>query len=245
MIYVILGMHKSGTTLVSQILHASGINMGEFDEDVSYDQGNKFERETTLAWDMEILGASDFGVLDLTPDGVPAMNDDQRGRMRGIIADCQGKYANWGFKDPRSALTYDLWAQELPEHRIIAVYRDPAEVWPRFKWRGLRKWHTNFDRAHAYLQRWNEHNRNILRFLSETSMPSLVISYHTLMGGSGELARLQEFVGRELADRRKPGLYRSRSRGDFFLRAAEWRIRRASGSSSAEVLAALDARRSP
>ena len=244
MIYVILGMHKSGTTLVSQILHGSGINMGEFDEGISYDQGNKFERETTLALDMEILGTSDYGVLELTPGGVPTMNDEQRGRMRGIIADCQGQFTDWGFKDPRSALTYDLWARELPEHRIIAVFRDPAEVWPRFKWRGLRKWHTNFDRAHAYLLRWHEHNRNIVRFLQETSMPSLVISYRELMGGEGELGRLQEFVGRELVDRRKPGLYRSRFRGDFFLRAAEWRIKRAGGPSSAEVLAALDARRS-
>ena len=44
MIYIILGMHKSGTTLISQILHKSGINMGNFNEDVSYDQGNKYER---------------------------------------------------------------------------------------------------------------------------------------------------------------------------------------------------------
>jgi len=29
MIYVVLGMHKSGTTLVSQILHRSGIDMGD------------------------------------------------------------------------------------------------------------------------------------------------------------------------------------------------------------------------
>ena len=33
-IYVVLGMHKSGTTLVSQTLHKSGVSMGpEFDED--------------------------------------------------------------------------------------------------------------------------------------------------------------------------------------------------------------------
>ncbi len=44
MIYVIFGMHKSGTTLVAEMLHKSGINMGDFDESVSYDIGNQYER---------------------------------------------------------------------------------------------------------------------------------------------------------------------------------------------------------
>lgn len=49
MIFVVLGMHKSGTTLVSQILHHSGIPMGDgFDENVTYDGGNKYERESTF-----------------------------------------------------------------------------------------------------------------------------------------------------------------------------------------------------
>jgi hypothetical protein len=49
MICVFLSMHKSGTTLVSEILHHSGINMGDdIDEHVSYDRGNKYEHESTL-----------------------------------------------------------------------------------------------------------------------------------------------------------------------------------------------------
>mgnify|MGYP001063669191 CR=1 FL=1 len=31
-VFVVLGMHKSGTTLVSQILHRSGIEMGDADD---------------------------------------------------------------------------------------------------------------------------------------------------------------------------------------------------------------------
>ena len=43
-IYVVLGMHKSGTTLISQILHHSGVNMGgaEIETSRSYDEGNKY-----------------------------------------------------------------------------------------------------------------------------------------------------------------------------------------------------------
>ena len=48
MIYVVLGMHKSGTTLVAKMLHASGINMGEsIDESADYSAGNHYERQST------------------------------------------------------------------------------------------------------------------------------------------------------------------------------------------------------
>ena len=61
--YVVLGMHKSGTTLVSQMLHQSGINMGDFDPLVSYDRGNQYERESALQLDMDIMRAKDDQVL--------------------------------------------------------------------------------------------------------------------------------------------------------------------------------------
>jgi hypothetical protein len=240
-IYVVLGMHKSGTTLVSQILHHSGINMGEFDGDISYDKGNKYERQSCLALDMEILGTCDFGVLDVTAHGEAQMTAGQREKMQDIISQCQSEHENWGFKDPRCALTYNLWAQELPPHKIIAVYRDPAQVWPRFRWNGKRKYHTNFNRAYIYLQRWHEHNTNILKFLKEGSNEYLMINYHDLMSGDKDFIRLQEFVGQDLVDRRNLGLYRSKSGGDFFLKAADWWLEKKAGLSCRKAIESLDA----
>jgi len=242
-IFVVLGMHKSGTTLVSQILHHSGIDMGDFDEGVSYDKGNKYERESCLALDMDILGTSTYDVLDLAAPADPALTDVQRARMRGIIDECSRKHGTWGFKDPRAALIYDLWATELPEHRLIVVYRDPAEVWPRFKWHGLRKHLANFAYAGQYLLRWQEHNRSILRSLESSSRDRLVIYYKDLMSGDGEFARLEAFVGRKLIDRRKPGLYRSKGRGDVFLRVAEWWLQLTRGLSTSRTMEELDALR--
>lgn len=243
MIYVVLGMHKSGTTLVSQILHHSGINMGEFDEGVSYDKGNKYERTETLALDMEILGTSDFEVLDLTAHGQLTLNDAQRHKMREIISACDSTHEDWGFKDPRCALTYRLWAEELPPHKVIAVYRDPAQVWPRFRWNGKRKYHTNFHRAYTYLERWHEHNAGILELLRAGQNEFLMINYHELMGGEADFRRLQEFVGRDLVDRRNRDLYRSRTSGDVFLRTAAWLLKHKTGLTSEATIAALEAYR--
>jgi hypothetical protein len=236
-------MHKSGTTLVSQILHNSGINMGDFDEEISYDKGNKYERQSTLRLDMEILGTEDFEVLELTLDKNVTLADDDRVRMRKIIRDCQEEFQDWGFKDPRSALIYNLWAEELPEHKIIAVYRDPAQVWPRFRWGGKRKYHTNFNRAYSYLQRWREHNVNILESLKSSPMDHIVLSYNDLMKGDAELNRLEKFVGRNLVDMRKPGLFRSKAQRDIFLRFADWLLAIRTGQSTKDTMALLDAAR--
>ena len=127
MIFVVLGMHKSGTTLVSQILHHSGVNMGDFQENISYDEGNKYERESTLEVDMEILGAGDYRVLDLRSSRRLRLDEGIYHKMREIIAGCGSRYEDWGFKDPRALLLYDLWAEELPDHRVVAIFRDPAE----------------------------------------------------------------------------------------------------------------------
>lgn len=244
MIVVVLGMHKSGTTLVSQILHRSGIPMGDFDESVSYDRGNKYEREATLALDMEIMRAPDDEVLDLAPPRTPALTPDQRARMRAIIAGCQAAHRAWGFKDPRACLLYDLWAQELPPHRIVAVYRDPAEVWSHFKWSGPRWYHTNFHRAYAYLNRWHEHNAALLRILAATPQPWIMVGYRELMADDGEFARLQDFLGRPLQDARKPGLYRNRPRRDLFLRTADRLLKWRHGISVDRTMDELGALRS-
>lgn len=244
MIFVVLGMHKSGTTLVSQILHHSGINMGEFDENVSYDKGNKYERQSALALDMEILGAQDDQVIDLRSDQRIPLADSLRRRMREIIDGCQAEYEDWGFKDPRSILLYDLWVEELPEHRVVGIFRDPAEVWPRFKW-GKRKVLKNFARAYDYLSIWQDHNLNLLKHLENTDRDYILLAYRDLMSDDRAFELLQRFVGRDLVDRRKPGLYRSRAKRDFFLSVADLFMKAKTGLSTGDTLARLEALKSP
>lgn len=237
MIYVVLGMHKSGTTLVSQILHESGINMGEcFDADVSYDKGNKYERETVLGLNMFILGARTYRVLDVGADRARDLSPEQRELMRTIIRDCDARHDVWGFKDPRTALTYPLWEQELPPHRIIAIVRDPAEVWPRFRYGGRRRYLGNFNYAWNYVNRWYESNLTILETLQKSANDAILLQYGDLMTDDAEFRRLQDFVGRPLTDRRRPDLYRSRGGMDLFLRLADSRLKRKTGATMLDFL---------
>ncbi len=211
MIVIVLGMHKSGTTLISQILHHSGINMDDdLDPGISYDRGNKYERQSALALDLAILGVGDREVLGVRPDRAATMTAVQRETMRRIIADCNKRYTDWGIKEPRMCLTYPLWRQELPPHRIVGVYREPHEIWPRFRYDGVRRWHKNPLYAWQFVDAWLDHNRLLLELMAEPSPDRLLLNYRRLMSEDEEFQRLEQFLGRSLTDMRRPQLYRSR-----------------------------------
>lgn len=241
MIYVILGMHKSGTTLISQILHESGIEMVESASgDVSYDQGNKYERQAVLALNKEILGTQSDEVRDLPQPKQPVLSDEQRKTMQHIVAGCSARLSDWGMKDPRSAYTYRLWKEQLPEHKIIAIYRPAEEIWPRFRWKGLRKRYLNPIWAWQFIARWLEHNQNIIDYVEAGDTPYLLLDYREMMALDGEMKRLEAFVGQPLTDMRKKELYRTKTpKKDICLALAGGLIRRLRGQSANGVLTRL------
>jgi hypothetical protein len=223
-------MHKSGTTLVSQILHHSGINMGgHVANGISYDQGNQYERECTWRLNEEILQAQDVRSIYINTPERLRLSTEQQARMRRIISECSQAYAHWGFKDPRTCLVYPLWATELPEHKLIIIYRDPTEPWPRYRPRHIRNRYREPYLAWKYLQSWCEHNLNILTYLRQTAQPYIVLEYKRLVTTQEEFDRLQNFLDLPLTDRRKPSLYRNHSQKYQMLSLAGWLLGKQKG----------------
>lgn len=208
MVYVVLGMHKSGTTLISEVLHHSGINMVDnVDPSLDYDRGNKWERESTKQLNLKLLAAEGtFSLAKGRPDALK-LTPELREQMRKIAEDCGRRFPDWGFKDPRTCTLYDLWAEALPEHKIIVVYRSPEETWEHYRRISGKQL---FTALFQFLPRWCEYNGKILEHLERTKAPFLVVRYEQFMHDAKEFERLEKFVGRKLNDRRNPKLHRSR-----------------------------------
>jgi hypothetical protein len=231
MIYVVLGMHKSGTTAVAEILHRSGIDMGDFDPSQSYDEGNQYERVPTQSLNRRLLVKVLRPPLAdrvrqrvrprFTADGRP-FNRDSLARvgsapieaspallaeMREVVAQTQARHADWGFKDPRNCLTYSLWSRVLPPHRVIAIYRDYRDLLERERrkrWSGLETL-----RQRRMLSNWIAYNRGLLRAV-EANPEHHLLRYDRLMNDPEALVRLGDFVGRPLRDARRAELFRNR-----------------------------------
>lgn len=235
MIVCVLGMHKSGTTLVSEMLHHGGVHMADVPEELGYDDSNKYERHETQRLNRALLqpilvpsvkgwrrrnGGLDragyevnldslawirrgrLGALDRHPDAVEPSIDRQ---IVDLVADLGDRHQQWGFKDPRTCLTYQVWRHRLPPHRLVAVYRPFGEVMRRYR----TSWRTPV-RARRVARNWLIHNEMILAHLRRAD-DFVVVRYDQMMSDDEELARLRRYLDVPLRDRRDPSMYRARS----------------------------------
>ena len=115
MIYVVLGMHRSGTSAIAGLLHTNGISMGDdehflprpspenpkgFFEDVRFREIND-----------EVLAYHDYFVADwgVPSDEAPysyAAPDAILNRATDLVLKRHEEGPSWGWKDPRTCLTF-------------------------------------------------------------------------------------------------------------------------------------------
>lgn len=214
--FVVLGMHKSGTTLVSELLHHSGIEMVVNSNSAGYDQGDHYERETTNSLNKELLGCGNLSSLKVfTKLETSDINAELDTKARELVVTLFDGHKPRGFKDPRTCLTYRYWAKILPRHKLICVYRAYPEVHRHYTkrtrlapFRGIRT-----------LRAWHIYNSEVLEAYVKTApLDRLIIDYSKLMRESSEMKRLEIFVGRDLADRRDKRLWRNTE-------PSQWRLR--------------------
>lgn len=125
MIVIVLGMHKSGTTMVAKALHKTGVDMAPATEG-TYDE-SKYEDPAFAKINHMILrrGQKRYS-LDL-PD-LDNMRDDKAVRLeikKYIKSRGEG---SWGAKHPDTTLTYPIWRKYLPVHFAFGIYRPMGKV---------------------------------------------------------------------------------------------------------------------
>lgn len=218
MIYLVTGMHKSGTTLVARTLHESSIPMIRGERGGGgYDQDQKFERRRCRRLNMEMLELPATHSSLTVPRSTSVSGETER-ELVDLLEELDAAHATWGAKDPRFCLTYPDWRPHLGPHRIVAVYRHPAQVWGHYRRNTGKPWALPLLGVLA-LRAWVLHNVRLLE-ITETS-DALLVEYDRLMTTDEELGRLGNFVGTEVRDVREPDLYRSRNRSSPWVTAAE------------------------
>jgi len=131
--YVVLGMHRSGTSAVAGMLDRLGVRMGPkgakpdwIGRHWSNPMGH-FENPDIVWLNGRILGYDGSGVHESPRwDEIP-----ERARALGPEIDRTLRAAEgepWGWKDPWSVLTIEEFLPKLHDPRFIFVYRDPDQV---------------------------------------------------------------------------------------------------------------------
>ena len=138
---VILGMHRSGTSMLGGIVERLGIDMGEDQPGRQFSNPMGHYEDGDFLTLNELILASAGGSWDNPPS--PDLINDQalvfEDRLQQII---QGKVQKngdqpWGWKDPRTSLTIQLYFPYLTNLYILWCQRDQEAIsnslWKRNK----------------------------------------------------------------------------------------------------------------
>jgi hypothetical protein len=137
MIYPILGMHKSGTSMLAGTLHESGIPMFDGDPPTPKEYP-KYEDETISAITKDVLGipptANTHSLWTPKPIG-------SEFHVKAATAHLQSRnhVREWGFKMPSVTLCWhEFWRPILEtiqpgEVQPIGIFRSPFWVWRHYK----------------------------------------------------------------------------------------------------------------
>jgi uncharacterized coiled-coil protein SlyX len=206
---VVVGMHRSGTSLTASILRSSGLHLG--DSLVPAGRGNAeghFEDREFVDLHRAALEAHghdpdgwDEVVLDDMPDGFEA-------KAQALI-EARSSRPLWGWKDPRTALFLPFWERLLPEARFVFVYRNPWEVIDSLYRRGDGRFRQD---PAASARLWSHYNSAILASLSRLGDRAVLFNLEDITAqSSGFVEHLGRAFGLHLdppAEVFKPDLLR-------------------------------------
>jgi hypothetical protein len=130
---LVIGCHRSGTTVVTKLLRDSGIFFGaDLDANLESrffaDQNSFVLRACGGCWDWPETVSSLLSDKPLT-SGMQAYLQRalaRHGRRRTVGP--AGSSGMWGWKDPRTTLLLPLWLEIFPDARVIWVTRHGVDV---------------------------------------------------------------------------------------------------------------------
>lgn len=166
-ILIVVGMHRSGTSLTTSLLQSAGLHIGEklLPAYPSNIKGH-FENLDFFEFHRAVLKSQGLHEDGWTFEQKIEVNSDFVGKARNIInKNC--RYPYWGWKDPRTTLFLEFWAELLPEAQFLFIYRAPWEVFD-----SLRRRNTDAilsGEPNLAVKFWIHYNKKILNFYEKIS----------------------------------------------------------------------------
>jgi len=122
---IVLGMHRSGTSALTGILEAAGLQLGAVSEYAPDNLKGNRESTAVMALHDDIL-LRNGGSWDIPPSKLEWSPIHYA--FRDTIIETHKNKAHWGFKDPRTLLTLTPWLKALPQSALVGIFRHPYAV---------------------------------------------------------------------------------------------------------------------
>jgi hypothetical protein len=204
---MVVGMHRSGTSLITNWLQHCGLQVGE--RLLEANHGNvegHFEDVEFLRIHEEILESNDLDSGGLVYDKDIDISLYQLEKLKSVIKVKNQRYKQWGWKEPRTCLFLNLYRELLPNSKYLVIVRDYQSVvnsllkrefslveekylarklFKRMIWVYLRRRRKEkklyHDNAEYFLKVWIEYNEHILDTLKDLSPDNYIVINYTLL----------------------------------------------------------------
>lgn len=194
----IVGMHRSGTSLVAQLLAAMGGYPGETSDLTPPDVFNPrgyWELSDALTLDDDILAAMNANWREPAEADLGRLDERERrtfvDRARQIVGRLDA-HGTWLVKEPRMTLVFPIWREVLQRPLCVLVWREPAAVAKSLMHRDGLPFVTG-------LALWEEYTRAMLAYT--IGLPRVLVSYQDLLRDPVSCAaELAHFAGLKVPD---------------------------------------------
>lgn len=132
---IVMGMHRSGTSMMTGALRILGVHLGQPQElmGAGADNTSGFHEHAGLSGVnvriLERLGGSWDKIPEFPPNWEKVQMNDLRAEAAGVVTRSLSYAPVWAFKDPRNSLTYPFWriVAGRPTKALIML-RNPLDV---------------------------------------------------------------------------------------------------------------------
>ncbi|MUL35695.1 sulfotransferase family protein [Gloeocapsopsis dulcis] len=177
-VLIVAGMARSGTSFTTSLLQNAGLDIGQ--RLLEPGHGNIkgfFENVDFVRFHEEVLRSQGLDEIGWTlEDNIP-VQEPYRQQAKEIIS--KNSQANiWEWKDPRTTLFLDFWAELLPDAKFIFIYRSPWEVVDSLYRRGDEIFMKYPELA---IKLWIHYNQKLLNFLHKFPNQCLLVSVDNIV----------------------------------------------------------------
>ena len=178
-ILVIASMHRSRSSLVASLLQSAGLHIGR--KVMLYpDEGNPkgyFESFDFWHFHRSVLQSQGIDENGWTLQEKIEVDDRFVEEAKKIVSQ-NSLSVTWGWKEPRTTLFLEFWAELLPEAKFLLIYRSPWEVID-----SLYRRHDPLFQSQPELavKIWLHYNKKILTFHNRNSSRCLLVNLSTIV----------------------------------------------------------------
>jgi hypothetical protein len=124
-ILIIAGMHRSGTSVITQWLHRCNLNIGEnlLGADIGNEEGH-FEDIDFYRYHEDVLMDNHLSRYGYVKSPVSSLSPYQEERLKFLTAFKSKMNTQWGWKEPRTCLFLNHYRRLLPHAYYLIVIRD-------------------------------------------------------------------------------------------------------------------------